>query len=158
MNTQNTENALNGLDLASLAGVYASVNGCDGSFSDCVTYSLEELYWQYDPISLGMVQDLVKLGECDYYYIDDVCGLTGHANKDDYLSTLQDNITDLADYIGEEISCWIDTDGDITVETSWRCPDNLPDCVKRALIIDVLADQDVHNLSDSQIDDLIDQF
>ena len=159
MNTQNIENALNGLDLATLVNVYASVNGYDGSFPECVTYDLDELYYLFEPISLGMVQDLVKLGSCDYYYIDDIDGLMGHASREDYLATLQDNIVDLADYIGENaVACWLDTDGEPQIEVFGECPDNLPDSVKRALIIDVLADQGVYDLPDSQIDDLIDQF
>ena len=159
MNTQNIENALNGLDLATLVNVYASVNGYDGSFPECVTYDLDELYYLFEPISLGMVQDLVKLGSCDYYYIDDIDGLMGHASREDYLATLQDNIVDLADYLGENaIACWLDTDGAVQIEVFGECPDNLPDSVKRALIIDVLADQGVYDLPDSQIDDLIDQF
>ena len=106
-----------------------------------------------------MVQDLVKLGSCDYYYIDDTYGLMGHASREDYLATLQDNIVDLADYLGENaIACWLDTDGAVQIEVFGECPDNLPDSVKRALVVNVLADQRVYDLPDSQIDDLIDQF
>ena len=157
MNTQNLENALNELATDQLEAIYASVNGYDGEFSECVIYNLDEIYSLFEPISLGMVQDLVKLGECDYYYIDDVYGLMGYASREDYLAMLQDRIVDLAEYLGENaIACWLDTDGTPQIEVFGECPDNLPDSVKRALIIDVLADQRVYDLPDSQLDDLID--
>ena len=155
MNTQNIENALNGLNTDQLEAIYQRVNWWDGSFSECVVYELPDMVEMLEH-DRYLVCELVKLGEQPYYYLDSE--LEAYESVGDYLSALQDNIVDLADYIGDEIGCWIDTDGEIGVKTFDGCPDDLPDSVKRALIIDVLADQGVYDLPDSQIDDLIDQF
>ena len=159
MNTQTIENALNDLSNGKLATVYASVNAYDGEFGECVVYDLDDLLDLFDPVSPDMVRELVKLGECDYYYLDQTYGLMGYANVSDYLTMLQDRTVDLAEYIGENsIACWIDTDGDIQIEVFGECPDCMPDSVKRALVIDVLGEMGIFDLPDSQIEDLIDQF
>lgn len=155
MNTQNIENTLNELATDQLEAIYQYVNWWDGSFSNCVVYDLPDMVELVEH-DRDLVCELVKLGEQPYYYIDKE--LEAYETEDDYFSALQDNIVDLADYIGDEIGCWLDTDGEIGFKTFDGCPDDLPDSVKRALIIDALADQGVYDLSDSQIDDLIDQF
>lgn len=157
MNTQNLENALNELATDQLETIYASVNGYDGEFSECVIYDLDELLELFDPISPDMVRELVSLGECDLYYLDQIYGLMGYASVDDYRAMLQDRIVDLADYIGENaIACWLDTDGAIQVEVFGECPELMPDSVKRALFVDVLGDQGIYDLPDSQLNDLVD--
>ena len=159
MNTQTIENALNELSNGELVTIYASVNAYDGEFSECVIYDLEDLFDLFDPISPDMVRDLVELGDCAYYYLDQTYGLMGYANADDYRAMLQDRVVDLAEYISENsIACWIDTDGTIQIEIFGECPDCMPDSVKRALVIEVLGEMGIFDLPDSQIEDLIDQF
>ena len=159
MNTQSIENALNELDNNTLAAIYQSVNGYDGEFGECVTYDLDELLDLFEPISPDMVRELIKLGDCDYYYLDQTYGLMGYASASDCLDMLRDRIVDLAEYLGENaIACWIDTDGDIKIEVFGECPDSMPDTIKRALVIDVLGDQGIYDLPDADIDNLIDQI
>lgn len=157
MNTQNIENALNDLTTAQLVNIYASVNSYGGEFSECVIYDLDELLDLLDPISPDMVRELVKLGECDHYYLDQIYGLMGYASAGDYLDTLQDRVVDLAEYIGENsIACWVDTDGEIQIEVFGECPEFMPESVKRALVVDVLADQGIYDLPDEQLIELTD--
>ena len=159
MNTQSIENALNELDNNTLAAIYQNVNGYDGEFGECVTYDLDELLDLFEPVSPDMVRELIKLGDCDYYYLDQTYGLMGYASVGDYLDMLRDRVVDLAEYLGENaIACWIDTDGDIKIEVFGECPDSMPDTIKRALVIDVLGDQGIYDLPDADIDNLIDQI
>ena len=116
--------ALEDLALDDLHLLYREANTWDGSFEECVLYTLEELddfiEWDYDS-----VREFISIGESDYYYEDcygwngmDLQGVRSHLEfwNADLAEWLANSLTLDYDFEDSKFILWSDSSTPWTFE------------------------------------------